>query len=346
MQNHKIKIQKNGKKQDLTIIYKESEDNIHEMKAFKDSIFESLRYFQRKSNEINPTNLIFIEENIPFDLFKSFILSTSSDEIDINDSNYEKIYYLSCKYEYQELKDEIEKFINTRPDIQNVISQIINANDDSEKVDSIKEELISKNLDISIKTGLLNQIPLNSLVRILNSPKRVIKDHHLLFTFVVSMIKKYSSNEKMDENVQQNLSLLIAALDYCSMRSEEIEELLSIDKIDLTFSPRNAEKRIQMFIEEEKEMKNKISLFEEKITQNEENYNKIIKNIEENCYKKINDLENKITQNEENYKKKIKDLENKITQNEENHNQRINNIDENYKKKIKLLKTKKVTTKE
>ena len=82
------------------------------MKAFKDSIFGSLRYFQRKSNEINITNLIYIEENVPFDLFEAFILSTSSDELDINDSNYEKFYYFACKYEYQELKDEIEKFIN------------------------------------------------------------------------------------------------------------------------------------------------------------------------------------------------------------------------------------------
>ena len=116
-------------------------------------------------------------------------------------------------------------------------------------------------------------------------------------------------NESMDENVTANLSLLIASLDYCSMSSEEIEEIFSIDKIDLAFSPRNAEKRIKMFIEEEKEMKSKISNLEEKINQNEENCNQRIKNLEDNYNKKISDLENKINQNEETYNKKIKNIE-------------------------------------
>ena len=122
-QSHKLKIKKPFPKKDLTIIYKESTNNLHEIKICKDSILGSLRYFQKKSNEIAQTSLIYIEEDIPFDLFQSFISSTETNEIEIYDLNYQKFYYLSTKYEYEELRQEIEDFINTRPDVQSVLNE-------------------------------------------------------------------------------------------------------------------------------------------------------------------------------------------------------------------------------
>ena len=159
--------------------------------------------------------------------------------------NYQKFYYLSTKYEYEELRQEIEDFINTRPDVQSVLNDFI---DKKYEIESEKEELISKNLDIGIKTGLLNQLPLEIIIRILNSPKRNIKDHHLLFAFVISMFKKFSKN---DENYE-NLSFLTCSLDYCEMSNDEIEELFSVVDASLAFGPKNADKKIKSLIVDEK----------------------------------------------------------------------------------------------
>ena len=68
MQNFKLTINPNSHKKDLTIIYKEGEDHFHELKVSKDEILKSLRYFAKKINEINLTNLIYIEEKISFDI--------------------------------------------------------------------------------------------------------------------------------------------------------------------------------------------------------------------------------------------------------------------------------------
>lgn len=47
---------------------KDSTNNLHELKSNKDDFLKSLRYFQKRSNEINLTHLIYIEEDIVFEL--------------------------------------------------------------------------------------------------------------------------------------------------------------------------------------------------------------------------------------------------------------------------------------
>lgn len=307
IQNHRIRIQKPELQKDLTIIYKESPDDFHEIQVCSDSFLRSLRYFQKKSSEINQTHLIYIKENVPFGLFESFILSTETNEIDINDKNFDKFYYLSCKYEYEELKKEIENFIDTRPDVQFVLNQFIEKNFE---IEPEKEELIAKNIDIAIKTGILNQIPLEIIIRILNSPKKVVKDHHLMFKFVISLLKNFSKSEENFECI----SFLTSSLDYCKMTNEEIEELFKAADRNIMFSPQNADEKILLFIDEEKKMKNKIVELEKKISQCDENFNK-----------KIECLEQKLERSQNHYDEVIKELiEKRIGKIEEFQKEKLN----------------------
>lgn len=62
-------------------------------------------------------------------------------------------------------------------------------------IDFEREEILSKNLDFTISNGFLDQMPLPIINRILNSLTRKLKDHHLLFKFIIKTIEKYSTNE-------------------------------------------------------------------------------------------------------------------------------------------------------
>ena len=141
---------------DLTIIYKDGESKLHELKTPKDDLLKALRYFHKRRNEISLINLIYIEENIIFDIFEQFISTIATKKIEINENNYQSYNHLSCKYEFIELQKEIESFIRTRPDINAIINDLIiskNAESSQQKnsqqktvdqADFIKEEIIAK----------------------------------------------------------------------------------------------------------------------------------------------------------------------------------------------------------
>ncbi|KAK8865042.1 hypothetical protein M9Y10_010572 [Tritrichomonas musculus] len=175
-------------------------------------------------------NLIYIEENISFDVFEQFISSINMKEIEITDNNYEAFYYLSCKYKFPELKKEIKDFIKIRPDIETIIKHLSQSGNSKPKTadqpDFLTEEIIAKNLDFSISSGLLNKAPINILLRILNSPKREIKNDKLFFQFGITIFKDASKSE--DEEEIENLSILPSCLDFCILTSSEIEDLIQL----------------------------------------------------------------------------------------------------------------------
>ena len=209
MKSFKLEIPNTAPKNDLTIIYESGKDNLHKITTSKDDFLRTLHYFESRSFEIDQTKLVYIQEDIDFDIFNDFISSIQTKNILINDSNYESYYYLSNKYEYTSLKEQIEKFITTRPDIVSIIDLISpdtkSINQDTEPIDFAKEELISKNLDCCIANGSLKKLPISMLVRILNSPKRKIKDHRLLFTFVKETIVERGKQKNLKDDEQKNL---------------------------------------------------------------------------------------------------------------------------------------------
>ncbi|KAK8883599.1 hypothetical protein M9Y10_042693 [Tritrichomonas musculus] len=264
----KVKIPKTKAKADLKIIYK-GKNTLHELITSKDDIIKSLRYYENKRNEINLLNIIYIEEDIEFDIFQKFISSIETQEIDLNENNYESLYYLSNKYEYLELQNEIKTFMNTRPDLKKIIDDYSNSFKNEKtanfySIDIMKEEIIAKNLDASISSGILHKLPLEILVRILNSPKREIKNHHSLFQFITSLIKSRMDSIASEEE-KENLSVLPSCLDYELMTADEIEELLKIEGSIQMMSPRNSMKKMKEMISREKEMNDKITALEEKL---------------------------------------------------------------------------------
>lgn len=214
MQDFNINIPSVDVQNDLTIIYKDGEGQLFEIKTSKDEFVRSLRYFQNQFNEINRTKLIYIQENIKFDIFDKFVSSTNTKQISLNESNYDIYYKLSHKYGYEELTKQIEDFISKRPDIVSIIdelSSITNKTDKEQSTDNLKEEIVAKNLDICIQNALLKKLPIEILNRILNSPKRIIKDHHLLFSFVIGFLKE-SNGKSLNDIEKENLLILQVAL--------------------------------------------------------------------------------------------------------------------------------------
>lgn len=119
----------------------------------------------------------------------------------------QKTYYLSCRYEYKELKKEIEEFINTRLNNNSFLTEKNvknNENYQTSQVDPAKEGIISKNFEIIIKTAFffLNLMGLAILNHISKLPKGNKKDYILPFAFVISIIKKNLAKKKFTKHFE------------------------------------------------------------------------------------------------------------------------------------------------
>lgn len=337
MRKLKIQIPSVEANKDLRIIYKGEEGDLHEFFVSKEEFLKKLRHFQSRANEINQTNLVFIQEDISFCIFEGLITSITTQEVEIDDNNYQDYYYLWPKYEYKELKNQIDKFIKERPDITAIIDDLSNPskNDDNinsnslieKSINAEKEELIAKNIDIAIQNGNLNRLPLQILNRILNSPKIGLNDHHLLFSFVINMIKS-KSKEKLSKSDIENLKILPSCLDYMKMSNSEIEELFAVEanNAKLFVNPKNSEERMKEFISTEKVMDEKSQQFEEKVIEVETKMTaqieKLQRQIEEIQYSLKNYVSDQINKKDEllNLVKKVEksqqQLEKKQSRNE------------------------------
>ena len=305
MKSFNLKIPSTEPEEDLSIIYKEGKKEIREFKVISNEFFKSLRFFQKKRHEIEETKLICISEDINSEIFSNFITSIRTKEININDDNYQQYYYLSNKYEYTEMKKQIELFIEERPDVISIVKEI------SIRPNNQKEEIVSKNLDIAIKSGILDNVDLDIIIRIVNSPKRVIKDHHLLFNFIVNLIQNSAKNETKKVN-KELLLILPSALDYSLMNEEEIEELIKVegDNNDEFFCPSKANEKMQFFISKSKKDDQIKTEFESKIKSLESKFEE----LEKKFHDELTNLHNQISKLEENDKLKDKQQKQKINQ--------------------------------
>lgn len=95
------------------------------------------------------------------------------------------------------------------------------------------------------------------MIRILNSPKRVIKNHHLLFDFVIEILRKKLS-EKLSNDEIDNLCILPSSLDYLQMSNSEINTLFSLEKqySKFFFKPTNSDEKIKILIENDQNKDN------------------------------------------------------------------------------------------
>ena len=307
--------------QDFTIIYK-GNDGIIEIKTSKEAFLQKLRYFYQKRNELFIVNEYFIHDKYETDIFKCFIESIINPAININKINISKYYELSCKYEYLELKQQIEEFNQERPDLLEITDQLSDIkgqnNEDQYEITSNKEDIIAQNLDVCIRNGFLKKLSVLKLGRILNSPKRKIIDHHLLFDFVIDCIRNHS--KYITKGEEENLAILTCSLDYNKMNDNEITELLSLEQNMSIFRPMNPEERMKSFIKESAQYQSKITELETMLKQ-------LISKEEEN-EKKIYELEQKLISNEEENEKKLLELEQKLISNEEKNEKKISELEQ------------------
>lgn len=299
MKRVKVSLLPSVQQNDLTIIYKEGNNQIHELKTPYNELIKSLRYFQRRTQEIELTKLIYLQEEIPFNIFSEFISSVNTKEIFLDENNFEAYYKLSCKYEFHELKMKIEEFMNNRPDLTSLVDQLITTSKsnltENNDNDLFKEEILSKNLDVVLQNNLLKKLPIETIIRVLNSPKRILKNHHLLFKFVISEMKN-ASEKKLNTNDQMIYAILPSTLDYNLMTRSEIIELLEIvNQIESLnfFSPKNSNEVMKTIIQTNDEMNDKFAAIE-KVVESQaieiENLKKRLESFESSNKKNIEDL--------------------------------------------------------
>ncbi|KAK8847921.1 hypothetical protein M9Y10_018969 [Tritrichomonas musculus] len=320
--NTKLIIPQDEDQNMLTIIYKEKESNVYELKVSKFDLLKNLQYFYKKRYEIDSTNLIYIQENIKFDIFKNFISSMKTKEIMINDDNFQEYKYLSNKYEYDSLAKVINQYEDNQPDVQSIISNLQN----NDSIDYQKEEIMSKNLDICLSSENFKKMPLSLINRILNSPKRIIKNHHLLVSFVIDLIKEYS-NKKIALEEKENIHILPKSLDYCLMTSEEIENLFEIENSLDFFSPQNSQEKIKKMIEDEKSNRQLISELMVKFDDLEKRYNDELKKLEE----ELANTKNEFIKKHEEEEKRIQQLEDYQAKVDKKQDKNLIDIDSNCK---------------
>lgn len=332
MDNTEINIPDISFKKDFTIIYKGRDENkeqnkerIEEIKTSRDEFLRKLRYFKQRKSEISQMNEIFIHDSYSVEIFKKFVNSLETRKIEVNDSNYQEISKLSQKYEYHELNEELTTFSNTRPDIQRILDT-----SKKDELDSLKEEKLSKNLDICLQNQNFIKLPLPVLARILNSPKRVLHDHHLLLEFIRKIINEYKINEKNNKNNKEieeenrsNLQVLLSCIDLSEMSNDELDEFLNNDEMTSIFNHRHSKERMKTLCEENKknekkqnEMETRIKSLEEKFIENQKQFLEEIKN--RNI--KIEEMSRKISKQEKTlseYHTKNAELQ-KVQQTQEN----------------------------
>ena len=277
---------------DFTIIYKglkddekndECKEEIIEIKTSKDELLKHLRYLKSKSNEIKYLDEYFIHDEFHISIFKEFIESIQTSKIELTEQNYAEYYKISSKYEYHELNKVVENFINNRPDIQKIIDQISSNDINNDYLDEEKEKLIAKNLDFCLKYGNLSNLPISMLIRILNSPEKILNDYHLLFKFIMTKISEAETHnfDESDDNFLENIEILVTSLDYNEMTNDEILELLDKKKFFDHFGPRHSADKIRSMLIESQENEERFKKIENEAEKVKQRFESIEKKFEE-----------------------------------------------------------------
>ncbi|OHT11683.1 hypothetical protein TRFO_03918 [Tritrichomonas foetus] len=248
---------------------KDSDDTITII--YNDKIFRTSKFnFFRKCRKFGEQPTLLLEKELQIsdkfsiEYFEQFIKLTETGNIEINDNNFFEIFEMSYKFGYHELFNSLKDYINCRPDAISLLEQVIQSNQEGDfPNDSTiyeKEGFLSQHLDECIKSGLLLSLPLESLFRVLCSPNRVIRDHHLLFNFVLKYIK-YNLRKGNSEKVE----ILVSALDFKQMSMQEIKEFINIPSFDYNYLPKNPDILINSIVQMNEIFENRIKMLEKQV---------------------------------------------------------------------------------
>lgn len=316
-----LQIPDQNDKNDFTIIYKGREDDngeqiekIDQIQTSKNLLIKSLQYFREKKFELQYQDGIYIHDVYPNSIFKNFIESIRTRDLYFTDEKTMLQYYeLSQKYGYKELTDVIKRHIDEQPNLKEIFNQLSNKLAPDEPINTEKEEILAQHLDFCLKNINLKILPIQMIIRIINSPKRVLNNHHLLFQFVKEMIDFIKKN---DIKNFQYISLFTSSLDFNQMDVEEIESLLNDEYSSDFFNPLNGIKCLINRIKTKDEI---INAFDSKI-ENIQNYLTENKKIEDKQKEEFIKLQNDFNQFKNN---KFNSLENHQLKLEEIQKQQI-----------------------
>lgn len=119
---------------------------------------------------------------------------------------------------------------------------------------------------------MMTKFPIPILIRILNSPQRKLKNHHLLYLFIKKVINQYENDNEKDENKDENIQLLLSSLNYLEMSNDELEELFNYKYFTNVFNNKGTKEILNNFIEERKITNNKIKNLERIISEQEQKH--------------------------------------------------------------------------
>ncbi|OHS94306.1 hypothetical protein TRFO_39464 [Tritrichomonas foetus] len=285
-QTYDLIVKQEGFTHDFTIIY-----NGKRIETSQKLLFLKCNYFF-KMKVYSMTNEVTIKDKYSIEHFEKFINSMTTGHLEVDPANIFEYLDMSYKYEYNELYLSLKEYLYSRPDIHSIVNEmlvILSENHESDQSYFAKEDFISRHLDESIQSGLLKNVETEVLFRILNSPNRIIRDHHLLFRFIIDIFnttfqndgKSIKKNEKDNINEKKNLKesvignevnhdeyksvmMLSCVLDYEKMSLEEIEELLTNPIFSDNYQPKHSDYLIKILLENNKqlEIQNKEIKFE------------------------------------------------------------------------------------
>lgn len=70
------------------------------------------------------------------------------------------------------------------------------------EINEKKEEILSEHLDFCLQNENMMRFPLHMIIRIINNPKRKLKDHRLLIQFINKLIEKRPKEELTNEYIE------------------------------------------------------------------------------------------------------------------------------------------------
>ncbi|OHS98178.1 hypothetical protein TRFO_09039 [Tritrichomonas foetus] len=281
----------------LIIVYHgeriETEKNIF---FFKCRFFRKQKHlFEQKENDLS--------DKYSTETFRSFIFSMKSREIELRESNVFELLELSSRYEYHELFLSLQKYLSTCPFFTHLLNEIISNEKENNALNEnycMTDEIysiISKHFDQSIKSGLLLKFKYSTIYRFLKSPSLVVKDHHLLFEFILTIFDEFQKtykdrkeNERKFHKQKLILQSFTSFLDYNEINEEEVERLIQHLVFCDSYQPKHSSTLISRLIIQQHSNETLISQFEKKVEQQ----SSIINSINNLIKKQLSDQKKEI----------------------------------------------------
>lgn len=217
---------------DFTFIYNDHEAHVSK---YQFALY-SMKF--RRIPEFYVTNSLEIRDKPSFEVFCQFLRAAQGIEINITVDNALDILHFCEIWEVETVANEVKKLMNSTAELNKAIQKIVN----SKKKDSFSnlEDIISNNIDSALQINSLTKLPIQTLIRIVNNPKCVIKKPHKYYQFVKQMLNKVGSEA----------SLLASKVDISHLSSDEALEFVQHPNLIKSFLADSLAETVVLLLQE------------------------------------------------------------------------------------------------